>query len=239
MAKRKITARELLADLRANMIDSELMGKYMLSAAGLQSVFNKLVKAGLITQAELDARVSTADRTVDLGFVCPSCGYLRNEEFDQCPRCGFATPTYIKRERDKERRKKEPPPAAKVSAPAAKREGTAPTIALPSEPAVPPQRSEEVPAAAPDLSGMVKRSRVLVFASIAAYAVALVMICVMLLILPSSGTITVGRSLVAMLILQVPILVVVIASFVNLRMLTDAAELMGRASRALSERRAP
>ena len=61
MAKRKITGREVLKDIKAGMDDPELMDKYKLSAQGLQSVFNKLVNAGVLTQAELDARVPVSE----------------------------------------------------------------------------------------------------------------------------------------------------------------------------------
>jgi len=244
MPKRKITARDLLADVRANMTDFELMDKYKLSAEGLQSVFNKLAKAGLITHAELDSRVSMADKTVDLGFVCPSCGYLRNEEFDQCPRCGFATPTYIKREREKDRRKKEPPAQPKKTVPARQRDVPAPTIALPSEhhelPArdePPAPRAEENFDALAGFARTVKRSRVLVVAAIAAYAAIVVVLFAILLVMPSNSTISVAQTLVAVLVLQIPILVIVLASFMNLRLLAESSKLLGRFSSRLARRR--
>jgi len=272
MAKRKITARGLLADLKTDMTDFDFMDKYKLSAQGLQSVFNKLVKAGLITQAELDSRVSMSDRTVDLGFVCPSCGYLRNEEFDECPRCGFATPTYIKREREKERRKKEPPAPPKKAAAPVRRETSAPTIALPAERPEPPAPAPEPPAPAPEppapapeppapapeppapapeprapveetpataegLTETVKRSRLLVVAALAAYAVAVVALCIILLVMPAGGTITVTQTLVAILVLQVPIMVIILASFMNLKILTESFKLTGGVSGPLSRRR--
>ena len=62
MEKRKITAREVLRDIRSGLSDQDLMEKYTLSAQGLQSVFHKLVNAGVITQAELDDRVPISER---------------------------------------------------------------------------------------------------------------------------------------------------------------------------------
>lgn len=222
MAKRKITARDLLADLHAQMTDFELMGKYKLSAQGLQSVFNKLVKAGLITQAELDSRASVTDKTVDLGFVCPSCGYLRNEEFDQCPRCGFATPTYIKREREKERRRKDLPAPAKKSMPESKRNVAATTIALPPEPGELPLPVQETVAAVDDTPAAVRRNRRVVVAGIVVYAVALGILCVVLLFMPSNSMVTATQMLVAILLLQIPLLVIVLVSLKNLRLLTES-----------------
>lgn len=93
MTKRRITARELLADIRKGLSDPTLMEKYKLSAQGLQSVFQKLLKAGVITQAELDSRTPLGERTVDIGlYICTACGNIQGTEFTKCPRCGFEPP---------------------------------------------------------------------------------------------------------------------------------------------------
>jgi hypothetical protein len=93
MDKRKITAKEILKDIKAGASDSDLMEKYTLSAQGLQSVFNKLVNSKMVTQAELDDRVPLTERTVDLGlFICPACGNIQGKEFVTCPRCNFTAP---------------------------------------------------------------------------------------------------------------------------------------------------
>jgi hypothetical protein len=60
MPKQKISAKELLADIRAGMDDPALMKKYGLSAEGLQSALKKLIEAKVITQVELDNRVPLA-----------------------------------------------------------------------------------------------------------------------------------------------------------------------------------
>jgi hypothetical protein len=57
VAKRQIRVREALKDLRSGMNDVELMAKYHLAARGLQSLFQKLVEAGMLTRKELDARL--------------------------------------------------------------------------------------------------------------------------------------------------------------------------------------
>jgi hypothetical protein len=93
MDKRRITAKEILRDIRAGASDSELMKKYALSAQGVQSVLTKLLNSKLVTQAELDDRVPVSERTVDLGlFICPACGNIQGREFVQCPRCNFIAP---------------------------------------------------------------------------------------------------------------------------------------------------
>jgi len=57
MTKPKISAKELIADIRAGMDDPALMKKYGLAAQGLQSIFNKLIAAGALQQDELDNRM--------------------------------------------------------------------------------------------------------------------------------------------------------------------------------------
>ncbi len=44
MAKIKINAAQVVRDIRSGMDDPDLMGKYNLSAKGLQSLFRKLVQ---------------------------------------------------------------------------------------------------------------------------------------------------------------------------------------------------
>ena len=46
MAKITVSAKEILADIKAGMDDTTLMQKYGLSDKGLQSIFKKLVDAG-------------------------------------------------------------------------------------------------------------------------------------------------------------------------------------------------
>jgi uncharacterized protein (DUF433 family) len=65
MEKRKISARELIADVRAGMDDSALMARYNLSAQGLQSAFKKLVEANVMTQAPIaEPQYSPRERTL-------------------------------------------------------------------------------------------------------------------------------------------------------------------------------
>ncbi len=66
--KRRIDAKEALADIRCGMTDRALMKKYAISAAGLQSLFQKLLEAGLIEQLEIDERASLSERTVEIAI---------------------------------------------------------------------------------------------------------------------------------------------------------------------------
>jgi hypothetical protein len=61
--KTRVSAKEVLKDINAGMSEEELMEKFDLSARGLQSLFGKLMKAGLLTQAQLDPRSSGSQGT--------------------------------------------------------------------------------------------------------------------------------------------------------------------------------
>jgi len=56
MEKKKVSARESVADIRSGMSDAALMEKYHLSPPGLQSLFDKLVGAGYIDLSEIQQR---------------------------------------------------------------------------------------------------------------------------------------------------------------------------------------
>ncbi len=57
MAKRKISAKEAVADIRSGMSDSVVMKKFGLSEEGLQSLYDKLVHAGFIDLSEVEGRL--------------------------------------------------------------------------------------------------------------------------------------------------------------------------------------
>jgi len=61
-----INAQEAARDIRWGIEDSALMGKYRLSPHELRELFDKLLSAGLITQADLNQRHLLNDHTVDL-----------------------------------------------------------------------------------------------------------------------------------------------------------------------------
>jgi predicted transcriptional regulator/predicted RNA-binding Zn-ribbon protein involved in translation (DUF1610 family) len=58
MGKPVINAQEALELIKAGVNDAELMAKYNLSPKGLQSLFDKLLSAGVLAQDELDLRCS-------------------------------------------------------------------------------------------------------------------------------------------------------------------------------------
>ncbi len=96
MAKVKIDARDVLKDIRDGLDDSALMAKYRLSGTGLQSLFSKLIEAGMLKRADLDKRMPNFEKTVELAMVkCPSCGMPQFSEFDVCPQCGIIVKKYL------------------------------------------------------------------------------------------------------------------------------------------------
>jgi hypothetical protein len=89
MIPKKVNARDALAAIRAGLGDVALLKKFQLSSNGLQSLFDKLVDSGLITQSEIDNRSSLTDRTIALTIHrCPKCQMPQLEAFDVCPQCG-------------------------------------------------------------------------------------------------------------------------------------------------------
>jgi len=56
MTQRKISAKELLKDIRKGINDSELMKKYQVSQQGLHKLFQKLVAAGRLSQSDINGR---------------------------------------------------------------------------------------------------------------------------------------------------------------------------------------
>ncbi len=58
----KISAKQVVADIKAGMSDAGLMKKYSLSPKGLQSVKGKLVQSGILTQAAFQARPAAPAR---------------------------------------------------------------------------------------------------------------------------------------------------------------------------------
>ena len=101
MAKVKVDAKTALDDIRAGMSDAALIDKFKLSAMGLQSLFDKLISAGLITRAELDERMPLSEKTVEIDiFRCPACDMPQFSEFDECPQCGVIVSKFRKRQAD-------------------------------------------------------------------------------------------------------------------------------------------
>lgn len=67
--KRKISAKQILADLNAGMDDEGLMIKYEITQRQLQTIFRQIIGAGLATPMELSRRLSITKSQVSEAFV--------------------------------------------------------------------------------------------------------------------------------------------------------------------------
>ncbi len=80
MERRKISAKEAVADIRSGVDDAALMKKYGLSPNGLQSLFDKVVNTGFIDLGEMQNRLHGFP-----GYCCHTRGRsFRAERSGQC-----------------------------------------------------------------------------------------------------------------------------------------------------------
>ncbi len=63
---REVSAKEAIVDIKSGLSDETLMGKYKVSATGLQNMFEQLLDAGLITEDDLEKGKPTVESTVDI-----------------------------------------------------------------------------------------------------------------------------------------------------------------------------
>ncbi|MFH0826204.1 MAG: PQQ-binding-like beta-propeller repeat protein [Pseudomonadota bacterium] len=59
-----INGRQVLNDIEQGLTDGRLMEKYRLSARGLQSLYTKMINAGLLNRADIEARMKHRESTV-------------------------------------------------------------------------------------------------------------------------------------------------------------------------------
>ncbi len=62
----EIRAKDVVNDIRSGMTDQDLMEKYRVTSAGLEDLFDQLLKSGVVKQFEIDERMPMLDATVDL-----------------------------------------------------------------------------------------------------------------------------------------------------------------------------
>lgn len=94
MAKptRKISAKELAADVRNGMTDGRLREKYAVSQAQLESLVRKVVESGLLEESDLEGRNDLPEPDDAAEWLCPSCGKPRPRTSGPCPECGEILP---------------------------------------------------------------------------------------------------------------------------------------------------
>jgi hypothetical protein len=149
--KRKISAKEFLADVRAGLTDVGLMDKYDLSAPTIHTLFKKLADSGLMSHTEMEQRMPLSDRSVSLEvYRCPACNMPQFTKFEECPQCGVIV------------KKVAPPSGHTPEAEPAGSHGTAAKatapVSLRDETFPPPSADPQI--TAPDLSDRVQRTGV-------------------------------------------------------------------------------
>lgn len=104
--KRRISAKQILADIRNGMDDALLKHKYGLSDKALDSVYRKLVDAGALGEADIKSRSGRATTdgrsSEELSGVtqwqCPSCRAPQASEMEECPVCGILVAKFLARQ---------------------------------------------------------------------------------------------------------------------------------------------
>ncbi|MFZ5865183.1 MAG: DUF4388 domain-containing protein [Thermodesulfobacteriota bacterium] len=89
MDKREVKAKEVVADIRAGIDDVGLMNKYKLTPRGLDSLFGKLLTAGLISRRDWTARKARMEETVELveieaALPSQSSGHRIHQRANRC-----------------------------------------------------------------------------------------------------------------------------------------------------------
>jgi len=100
--KRKLSAKQILGDIRLGMDPPGLKRKYGLSDKAFESIYRKLSEAGLLTEYELrqlkpmrrsfDAAHETPGATQ---WRCPACNAPQPAEMGECPACGVVAAKFV------------------------------------------------------------------------------------------------------------------------------------------------
>ena len=99
MGKCRISARQMVSDLRAGMNDRQLMEKYQVSLDSLRYLFKRLVESGLMTELQYFERTEISESSVfkalsdnsDGVLNCAKCGRPLPEYGQECEFCGNVT----------------------------------------------------------------------------------------------------------------------------------------------------
>jgi hypothetical protein len=101
--KPKVSAKEVLSDIRSGMTLSELKHKYGLSDKGAESLFRKLLAKGLVTEEELPKSLEPDSVQEELPrekneksvWRCPACGAPQDVQLAECPVCGVVAAKFL------------------------------------------------------------------------------------------------------------------------------------------------
>ncbi len=106
--KRKLSAKQVVEDIRSGMDGTELKRKYGLSDMALQSLCTKLLAAGALTEDEIgqlrlqrDTAKESPQGPAKAIWHCPACNTPQPTEMAECPACGVIVEKFLARsERD-------------------------------------------------------------------------------------------------------------------------------------------
>jgi len=103
--KRKLSAKQILTDIRSGMEASGLKRKYDLSDKALESVCKRLAATGALTDHEMrrlgplrglsEASPEIPERPL---WHCPACNTSYAAEIPECPVCGVVVEKYVARQ---------------------------------------------------------------------------------------------------------------------------------------------
>jgi len=105
--KRKVSAKQIVTDIRAGMDRTQLKRKYGLSDTALETVLRKLVAKGALSEVELRNRGLTSPSETEPvqgtahGYLwyCPACHQGQEREYDECPACGVVVAKFLARQK--------------------------------------------------------------------------------------------------------------------------------------------
>ncbi len=108
LSKRKLSAKQIVADIRSGMDGTGLKRKYGLSDKALQSLCTKLLTAGALSENEIDRLRPPRDWAKEFHegpvkalWHCPACNTPQATEMSECPACGVIVEKFVARsERD-------------------------------------------------------------------------------------------------------------------------------------------
>jgi hypothetical protein len=87
--KKKISAKEISADIKSGMTNADLMAKYHLSAQDLKKIRHKLKALGITDESDRPQVVKKPIARHHPGQRCPSCDFPLADDDIECPRCGI------------------------------------------------------------------------------------------------------------------------------------------------------
>ncbi len=115
-AKRKLSAKQILADIRSGMDAPALKREHGLSDKSFEYVLRQLSAKGLLTQDEMH-RLGPLRESPEASheipgphqWQCPACSAFQPAEMPECPACGVVVARFVERQEQKDRLSKVAP----------------------------------------------------------------------------------------------------------------------------------